>query len=220
MTGTFIVIDGPNGTGKSSALKSAAARLRQDGFDVVETREPGGTPLAEDLRAMILNSANEMDTTTQLLLLNAARRSHLLQVILPSVAAGRIVLCDRFLASSLVFQSLNSDGSKNLDDEVILAAHKMFCFDIKPELSIYLDVPTQVRLGRIALRFEAPDRFEEFGDAFEEASAAKFLACGNLIDNDFRIINADRPPAVVADAVYQAILQKITRKPSAREAAA
>src|SRR3546814_13411927 len=100
----------------SSDLKSAAVRLRADGHNVIETREPGGTPLAENLRAMILNADNDMDTTTQLLLLNAARRSHIQQVILPNIAQGAIVLCDRFLASSLVFQSLNSDGTRNLDE--------------------------------------------------------------------------------------------------------
>src|SRR3546814_2931490 len=119
-TGAFIVIDGPNGTGKTCALKSAAVRLRADGHNVIETREPGGTPLAENLRAMILNADNDMDTTTQLLLLNAARRSHIQQVILPNIEKGAIVLCDRFLASSLVFQSLNSDGTRTLDDAVIL----------------------------------------------------------------------------------------------------
>src|SRR3546814_7013265 len=126
-TGSFIVIDGPKGTGKTCALKSAAVRLRADGHNVIETREPGGTPLAENLRAMILNADNDMDTTTQLLLLNAARRSHIQQVILPNIAKGAIVLCDRFLASSLVFQSLNSDGTRNLDDAVILQSHAMFC---------------------------------------------------------------------------------------------
>src|SRR3546814_14181239 len=85
-------------------------------------------------------------------LLNAARRSHIQQVILPNIAKGAIVLCDRFLASSLVFQSLNSDGTRNLDDAVILQSHAMFCFDLKPHLSIYLDAPTNVRLARISGR--------------------------------------------------------------------
>src|SRR3546814_18739869 len=130
-TGAFIVIDGPNGTGKTCALKSAAVRLRADGHNVIETREPGGTPLAENLRAMILNADNDMDTTTQLLLLNAARRSHIQQVILPNIAKGAIVLCDRFFASSLLFQSLNSDGTRNIDDAVILQSHSMFYLELK-----------------------------------------------------------------------------------------
>src|SRR3546814_3097391 len=111
---------------------------------------------------MILNADNDMDTTTQLLLLNAARRSHIQQVILPNIAKGAIVLCDRFLASSLVFQSLNSDGTRNPDDAVILQSHAMFCFDLKPHLSIYLDAPPNVRLARISGRAGADlDRFED-----------------------------------------------------------
>ena len=209
-TGAFIVIDGPNGTGKTSALKSAAIRLRTDGYTVIETREPGGTPLAEELRALILSSNNDMDTTTQLMLLNAARRSHIQEVIVPKVAEGAIVLCDRFLASSLVFQSLNSDGSRNLDDEVILQAHAMFCFNLKPHLSLYLDAPTHVRLSRIDQRLGSQaDRFEEYGSAFEAATSEKFRACGAIIDDDFASIDADRAPADVASSVYDAIAQKL-----------
>lgn len=208
--GTFIVIDGPNGTGKTRALKAAATALRSQGYDVVETREPGGTPLAEELRAMILMSSNPMDTTTQLLLFNAARRSHIQSVILPSIEAGRIVLCDRFLASSLVFQSLNSDGSQNLDDQTILHAHELFCYNLKPDLSIYLDAPTAVRLQRIAMRIDGTaDRFEEFGNAFENASSEKFRKCGNMIDKDYRIIDASQSPEQVAEAVLAAIHRKI-----------
>lgn len=210
MTGAFIVIDGPNGTGKSSALKSAAASLRAEGYDVIETREPGGTPLAEELRALILLSSNPMDTTTQLLLFNAARRSHIQQVIEPNVSAGRIVLCDRFLASSLVFQSLNSDGTRNLDDDVILSAHKNFCFDLRPDLSIYLDAPTDVRLSRIRCRLDGPaDRFEEYGSPFETASTEKFRICGELIDRDYTVIDASQTAESVASAVHGSILQKL-----------
>ncbi len=209
-TGAFIVIDGPNGTGKTSALRSAANRLRSEGHEIVETREPGGTPLAEEIRALILSSDNPMDTTTQLLLFNAARRSHIQHVILPNIEAGRTVLCDRFLASSLVFQTLNSDGSPNLDDQIILDAHRLFCFDLKPDLSIYLDAPTPIRLSRIGNRLDAtPDRFEEYGNSFEDRSAAKFRQCGAMIDNEYQIIDAARDPFAVAEDVYQAIISKI-----------
>src|SRR3546814_19289251 len=113
-----------------------------------------------------------MDTTTQLLLLNAARRSHIQQVILPNIAKGAIVLCDRFLASSLVFQSLNSDGTRNLDDAVIIQSHAMLCFDLKLHLRIYLDAPTHVRLAPISRRAVADlDRFEEYGHAFDTESS-------------------------------------------------
>src|SRR3546814_18071685 len=139
-TGAFIGIDGPNGTGKTCALKSAEVRLRADGHNVIETREPGGTPLAENLRAMILNADNDMDTTTQLLLLNAARRSHIQQVILQNIAKGTIVLCDRFLASSPGFHSLNSDGTRNLDAAVILLSPYIFLFVLQHHLTSYLHI--------------------------------------------------------------------------------
>src|SRR3546814_20338500 len=123
-----------------------------------------------------------MDTTTQLLLLNAARRSHIQQVILPNIAKGAIVLCDRFLASSLVFQSLNSDGTRNLDDAVILQSHAMFCFDLILHLRIELDAPTNVRLARTTVLAGADlDRFEAFGSAFDEAPSEQFRDCGTII---------------------------------------
>ena len=204
--GAHIVLDGPNATGKSSAMKAVAGMLREAGHDVVETREPGGSPLAERLRAVVLDPSHQMDTTTQLLLFNAARRSHILETIEPNVAAGRIVLCDRFLASSLVFQSLQPNGQKDLDDEIILKAHELFCFDYRPDLSIYLEAPLAVRHQRIASRAGAPiDRFEEYGSAFDDAAAAKFTRCGPLIDNAFVTVDASASPEDVARAVYTAI---------------
>lgn len=206
--GCLIVLDGPNCTGKSLARTNVAKLLRQEGHDVVETREPGGTPLAEKIRSLILDSTNEMDTVTQVLLFNAARRSHIKQVIEPNVAAGRIVLCDRFLSSSLVFQSLNPDGTAGLDDQFILNAHAMFCDNLKPDLGIYLDAPAEVRQQRLLQRSSSGgerDRFEEYELEYDEAVASKFRKVGAVVDRIYAIIDADRDPLIVASDIFERI---------------
>lgn len=210
--GYWIVVDGPNGTGKSGTMKAVAERLRETGFDVVETREPGGSTLAEAIRGLVLDPAYEMDSITQLLLFNAARRAHLTQTILPALEAGKIVLCDRYLASSLVFQSLNPDGSPNLDDETILEAHRKYCDNLMPNLSIYLDAPLDVRRARIAGRSSVAavtDRFEEYDDAFDIAAAEKFNRCGTMIDSDHVIIDSTGTPDEVIDITLNAILARL-----------
>lgn len=210
--GAFILIDGPNGTGKSTAMRTAAEKLRADGYDVLETREPGGTPLAEKLRGLVLDSSNRMDTVTQLLIFNAARRSHIQEVINPNVEAGRIVLCDRFLPSSLVFQSLNPDGTPNLSDELILDAHRQFCFGRLPDLTLYLDAPLHVRRERIAGRAGAPaDRFEEYESAFDIACAEKFQACVDLLPNASVTIDASGTPEAVAESVHGSIREHLAK---------
>ncbi|WP_165356647.1 dTMP kinase [Sphingosinicella sp. BN140058] len=211
MSGCWVVFDGPNAAGKSSALRAVATMLRNDGQEVVETREPGGSPLAEQIRALLLDSSNRMDTTTQLCLFNAARRSHLEETIRPNLAAGRIVLCDRFIASSYVFQSLDADGSSNGSDDLILAAHRLFCDDARPDLSIYFEAPLSVRRQRMSLRAGAPaDRFEEYDDAFDVAAAAKFQACGRLLDNAYATIDGAADPETVARSAYEVIINHLS----------
>lgn len=208
--GIFIAIDGPNGTGKSTALKQAAISLRESGYGVVETREPGGTPLAEKLRTLLLDSSNEMDTMTQLLLFNAARRSHIQTVIDPNVAEGRIVLCDRFLPSSLVFQGLKPDGSEDLHYTTILAAHDNYCLNRIPDLTIYLDAPIHLRKKRIANRAGAQaDRFEEYDDAYDIAAANLFRKCASILPGRSLKIDASGPPSDVAAAVQKGILKTL-----------
>ncbi|AXK43745.1 dTMP kinase [Erythrobacter aureus] len=206
MTGSFIAFDGPNGVGKSSAMKTVAEALGSSGRDVVVTREPGGTKLAEELRGLLLDPSHPMDTTTQLLIFNAARRSHILDVIRPNVEAGRIVLCDRFISSSLVFQTLKPDGGPDLSVDEVLDAHRRYCFNEMPDLTVYLHAPHEVRAQRIAHRAGAPvDRFEEYDDAFDRAAADRFALCGALLRSPYAMIDAS--PA--ADEVAAACLRVV-----------
>lgn len=206
MTGSFIAFDGPNGTGKTTAMMSVAKQLEADGHDVVVTREPGGTPLAERLRELLLDPAHAMDTTTQLLIFNAARRSHILEKIRPNLAAGRIVLCDRFISSSLVFQTLKPDGGPDLPADEVLEAHKRYCFNELPDLTVYLHAPHEVRAARIAHRAGAPvDRFEEYDDAFDRAAADRFALCGALLRAPYAMVDATPAPEKVAAACLRVI---------------
>lgn len=220
--GFWIVLDGPNGVGKSGAIAGLSAKLRALGYDVVDTREPGGSPLAEKIRGLILDSDNEMDSVTQLLLFNAARRSHLNATIRPALAAGKVVLCDRFLASSVVFQSLNSDGSPNLRDDFIIDTHERYCDGMMPDLSIYLDAPLEIRRQRLAGRAAqaaVKDRFEEYDDRFDLAAAEKFSRCGPILDRDFDYVDTTGSPEQVIEAVLAVALSRLPSPSSLAQAA-
>lgn len=123
-SGAFIVVEEANSTGKSTAMRDPAGRLVDRGVEIVTTREPGDSATAERLRAIILDPTVPMDTIEQLSVFNAARRNHIRTVIQPAMRRGPIVLCDRFVASSLVFQTLHHEGVVRLTDAGILIAQK------------------------------------------------------------------------------------------------
>ncbi len=206
MTGSFIAFDGPNGVGKSSAMQAVADALKAEGRDVLVTREPGGTPLAEKLRELLLDPAYPMDTTTQLLIFNAARRSHIQEIIHPNVSEGRIVFCDRFLSSSLVFQTLKPDGTPDLPVGDVLGAHARYCFNEMPNFTVYLHAPHDIRQSRIAHRAGSPvDRFEEYQSTFDKAAASRFKESGALIKSPHVYIDATPSANEVAAACLAAV---------------
>ena len=149
MSGLFITLEGPEGAGKSTNRDYLAARLCEQGLDVVLTREPGGTPLAEKVRELLLAPSDEsMAADTELLLVFAARAQHLAQVIRPALARGAVVLCDRFTDATYAYQG----GGRGLPVERIATLEQFVQGDLRPDLTLVFDLPVEVGLARAAAR--------------------------------------------------------------------
>lgn len=157
--GLFITLEGIDGAGKSSHMEALAQAFRLQGRVVHTTREPGGTALAERLRLLVLHEP--MDTLTEALLVFAARRDHLRQVIEPNLHSGDVVLCDRFTDSSFAYQG----GGRGLDLQVLLALEAWVQGSLQPNLTLWFDVPAEVAAQRLE-QARVPDKFESQSIAF------------------------------------------------------
>lgn len=167
MSGRFVTVEGIDGAGKSSHLQALAERWRAQGQEVVVTREPGGTPLAERLRELVLNQP--MDALTEALLVFAARRDHLQQVIEPALARGATVLCDRFTDATFAYQG----GGRGFDLAVLATLERWAQQRRQPDLTLWFDVAPAVAAARRAAA-RAPDRFESEDLAFFERVRAAY----------------------------------------------
>jgi dTMP kinase len=201
--GAFIVFEGGDGAGKGSAVAATAEALAAEGRAVLTTREPGGTPEGMELRALLLSAAGaRWDQGSELLLMTAARVQHVKRVIRPAVAAGKIVLCDRFVGSTLAYQG----GGRGLPMSLIRDLHRDFVEDVWPDLTVLLDVEaaTGIRRSRRRLAETAADegRFEAMELGFHERVRAAVLAQAEAKPEATVIIDAARPlDSVAADVV-------------------
>ncbi|MCB8876140.1 dTMP kinase [Acidisoma silvae] len=196
--GRFIVFEGGDGAGKGSVLAAAAEALRADGFDILTTREPGGTPEGMALRALLLSEAGEVwDQGSELLLMTAARVQHMTRVIRPAVAQGQIVLCDRYVGSTLAYQG----GGRGIAPALIRQLHADFVGDYWPDLTVLLDIPPAEGLRRSQRRLAdtATDegRFEGLALDFHERVRASFLAQAKDMPDRFLVADAAPPLASV-----------------------
>ncbi|MEP7294723.1 MAG: dTMP kinase [Burkholderiales bacterium] len=186
MTGRFITFEGIDGAGKSTHLDAVAQRLRAAGASVVATREPGGTPLAERLREIVLHSA--MDVVTEALLVFAARRDHIAQVIAPALAAGQTVLCDRFTDATFAYQGGGHGAPIALLDQLEKAVQG----ELQPDLTIWFDLPAELAAHRRAQAREA-DRFEQQDLEFFERVRSGYAARAAAMPHRFARIDASLP---------------------------
>ena len=209
MSGTFISFEGIDGAGKSTHIASLDAALRAQGRQVVLTREPGGTPLAEKLRALALNEP--MDALTEALLMFAARRDHLLQVIEPALARGDAVLCDRFTDATFAYQ-----GAGRGFDLKVLEALERWVQSVpataagalrQPDLTIWFDLDPAVAAQRLA-GARVPDKFESQPVAFFTRVAAGYADRMQRQPSRFARIEADHSRDAVWQAVESAVRQK------------
>lgn len=209
MSGLLITFEGGEGAGKSTQILALADHLRAKGFEVVVTREPGGSAGAEAVRHVILSGAAETyGPAMEALLFAAARSDHVDQKIRPAIEAGQIVLCDRFIDSSRVYQGI----SGNLDPQFMQSVERIAIDGTMPDLTFILDIPADKGLARAGLRrgTETADRFEKETIATHEARRQAFLAIAASEPQRCKVIDADRTVdeisaeiAALADAVLK-----------------
>jgi dTMP kinase len=199
MAGLFITLEGMDGAGKSTHIPTILALLAKSGREVVSTREPGGTPLGEELRELLLHK--EMHVETESLLMFAARAEHLQQVILPALARGAIVLSDRFTDASYAYQC----GARGLPLAKMQALEKWVQGDLQPDITLLFDVPVEVSMQRLA-GARTPDKFEAQGIEFFAKLRAQYLARAAQYPQRFRVIDANRSLEEVKKSVEEIII--------------
>lgn len=194
MTGRFISFEGVDGSGKTTQLRRLADDLRAEGREVVLTREPGGAPGAEQIRRLLVEGEpGRWSAETECLLFTAARRDHLERTILPALAAGAIVLCDRFADSTRVYQGAARAALRPMVDTLHALA-----IGREPDLTLILDLDPDQALTRGLARGGAEDRFERLGADFQRRLRAGYLALAAEFPDRCRVIPADGPPEAVA----------------------
>ncbi len=185
--GRFITLEGIEGAGKSSQIAPLAAYLCARGLEVVTTREPGGSPIGERLRAVLLDARNiAMSETAELLLMFAARAEHLDKTIRPALARGAWVLCDRFTDATYAYQG----GGRGIDQAQIVLLETLVQGDLRPDLTLVFDLPPTLGLARARARSGQTDRFESETKQFFAAVRACYLKRAQAMPVRYRIIDA------------------------------
>lgn len=182
--GRFITLEGLDGAGKSTHLDWLVGRLRAMGRTVVQTREPGGTPLGEKLRTLLLSEP--MHVETEALLMFAARREHIAQVIAPALARGDWVVCDRFTDASFAYQG----GGRGLDRRKLAALERWVQGNLQPDLTLLFDVPASIARTRVAGMHRELDRFEREQEAFFAKVRAEYLRRAAAHPERIRVVDA------------------------------
>ena len=198
--GKFITLEGMDGAGKSTHIPAILTILQAQGREVVFTREPGGTPLGEQLRALLLHE--EMHPETETLLMFAARREHIAQVILPALQRGAYVVSDRFTDATYAYQS----GAKGVAEEKVLALESWVQGDLQPDLTLLFDVPTEVSVARLASA-RVPDKFERESAVFFERLRKAYLLRAQDNPRRFRVINSHQSLEVVQSDVHKVMTE-------------
>lgn len=211
----FITLEGIEGSGKTSQIGKIAQYLEAAGHETVVTREPGATAIGKRIRAILLDPANKgLSDLGELLLYGADRAQHLSEVILPSLAAGKAVVCDRFADATRVYQGV----ARGIASETIDAVHRIVVGNLKPDITILFDLDPATGLGRTAAALEsgdrAPDetRFEEETLQFHEAVRRGYLSLAQEEPERFLVVDASKQP----EQVFQEITRALDRRPGIR----
>ncbi len=195
--GLFLTFEGIDGSGKSTQARMLAESLRNAGHQVVLTREPGGSPGAEEIRRLVLEGdPDRWSAETELLLFTAARRDHLERTIEPALAAGKVVICDRFADSTRMYQGLSRGNLRAVVDQL----HDLM-IGREPDMTLLIDMDPDTGLSRAKGRQGTEERFEDFGPALQKQMRAGFLALADEFSDRFRVIDGNRDMDSVAQDV-------------------
>ena len=208
MRGHFITFEGGEGSGKSTHTATLAGRLKSLGLSVVLTREPGGSPGAEIIRHILLSGlAKPLGAETEAILFAAARDDHVRNTILPALAAGQWVICDRFIDSTRVYQG----ALGRVDAKLIRGLERVTVGDVMPELTFILDVPAPVGLARAKRRRGqgAADRFEAESVEFHEQLRNAYLALAEAEPRRIVVVDGRAPRDVVAERIWAVVEQRL-----------
>jgi len=204
MAGLFVSLEGIDGSGKSTQARLLADRLRALGHTVTLTREPGGSPGAEEIRRLVLEGATDRwSPETEILLFTAARRDHLEKTIRPALARGEIVITDRFADSTRIFQGITRGDLADTVDRL----HALM-IGVEPDLTLLFDLDPETGLSRATARAGKELRFEDMGLAFQNKARQGFLALAARHDR-FRLIDAGGSAETVASRVWQAVAPRL-----------
>ena len=206
-TGRLITFEGGEGAGKSTQVSILVERLRSAGRHAIATREPGGSPAAEDIRETLLSGkVKQFGPFAEALLFSIARQDHIDTVISDALARGQWVVCDRFLDSTRAYQG----ATGGVPAPVISALERLTLHGIMPNLTIVLDIPVEEGLARMARRRGAPDRFESQDIAQHERIRKAFLDIAEEEPGRCVVIDARKPEALVAEDVWEAVAERLS----------
>lgn len=205
MRGIFITIEGPDGSGKTTALQQVVPRLQQEmNRKVVATREPGGSPIAEKIRLLILDpSHTDMDSRTEALLYAASRRQHLIEKVLPVLESGDVIFCDRFVDSSIAYQGY----ARGIGEEGIREINQFATEGLEPDVTLYIDVPAEVGIQRIHANLDEREynRLDQEKLAFHEKVRAGYLQLAKANPERIVVVDGTMSREAVAEACYHII---------------
>jgi dTMP kinase len=205
MKGFFVTFEGGEGSGKSTQIQRLAARLRARGVDVLETREPGGPPLAERVRSLLLEPGNDPSAWSEAFLMEAARADVVGRVIVPALGSGRVVLCDRYGDSTLAYQG----GGRGLDLDLLAAMNRAATGGLTPGLTLLFDLDPAVGLERRARAPSATNRLDREPEEFHARVRTRFLALARSDPERWVVLDAAQAPDRLEAEIWAAVASRL-----------
>jgi len=203
--GLFVTFEGGDGSGKSTQLARLEERLRRAGFDPLVVREPGGTKLAESIRALLLDPGSAVGALPEALLMIAARADLVATRLKPSLEAGRVVLCDRYTDSTLAYQG----GGRGLDAAMLASWNRAATAGLVPDLTLLFDLDPELGLARRAAAHGGANRIDLESEAFHARVRERYLQIARAEPARFTLLDADRPPQELAERVWSAVASRL-----------